>query len=92
MAKVANIQCYPHVWGSGIAVAVGLNAAFAMPDFPEALVQAPVYFELDRTENIFRVKLNKNALKIEDGYINIPEFEGLGIDRDRDLIKEYQIG
>ncbi len=92
MAKVANIQCYPHVWGSGIAVAVGLNAAFAMPDFPEALVQASVYFELDRTENIFRVKLNKNALKIEDGYINIPEFEGLGIDRDRDLIKEYQIG
>jgi D-galactarolactone cycloisomerase len=92
MAKIANIQCYPHVWGSGIAVAVGLNAAFAMPDFPEALVQPPVYFELDRTENIFREKINKNALKIENGYINIPEFEGLGLDIDRDLIKEYQIG
>lgn len=92
MAKTANIQCYPHVWGSGIAIAVGLNAAFAMPDFPEALVQAPVYFELDRTENIFREKLNKKGLKIENGMIQLPEFEGLGLDVDRALIAKYQIG
>jgi D-galactarolactone cycloisomerase len=92
LAKIENIQCYPHVWGSGIAVAVGLNAAFAMPDFPEALKPEEVYFELDRTENIFREKLNKNKLVIKDGYIELPEFEGLGVDIDRDLIKEYQIG
>jgi D-galactarolactone cycloisomerase len=92
LAKIENIQCYPHVWGSGIAVAVGLNAAFAMPDFPEALKPEEVYFELDRTENIFREKLNKNKLVIKDGYIDLPEFEGLGVDIDRDLIKEYQVG
>lgn len=92
LAKIENIQCYPHVWGSGVAVAVGLNAAFAMPDFPEALVPAPVYFELDRTPNIFREEVNLNKLKIVDGYIDLPEFEGLGVEINRDLIKKYQIG
>lgn len=91
LAKLQNIQCYPHVWGSGVAVAVGLNAAFAMPDFPESLNPAPVYFELDRTENIFREEINNNQLKIVNGYIECPQFEGLGIDINRELIARYQI-
>jgi len=91
LAKIENIQCYPHVWGSGIALAVGLNAAFSLPDFPEALVTSPVYFELDRTENIFREKLNKIPLNIVDGWIEKTEFEGLGVDIDRDLIDKYRI-
>lgn len=92
MAKIQNIQCYPHVWGTGIAVSVGLNAAFAMPDFPESLNPSEVYFELDRTPNIFREQISKNKLHIENGYIALPKFEGLGLEIDRDLIKEYQIG
>ena len=92
LAKLQNIQCYPHVWGSGVAVAVGLNAAFSMPDFPESLNPAPVYFELDRTPNIFREEINLNKLKVEDGLIKLPKFEGLGIEINRDLIARYQIG
>lgn len=91
LAKIENLQCYPHVWGSAIAVQVGLNAAFAMPDFPESLNPEEVYFELDRTPNIFREELSKNKLKIQDGYIYLPEFEGLGVEIDRDIIKKYQI-
>lgn len=91
LAKIANTQCFPHVWGSAVAVQVGLNAAFATPDFPESLNPADVYFELDRTPNIFREELNINKLKIIDGYIYLSEFEGLGINVDRDLIKKYQI-
>lgn len=92
MAQIENIQCYPHVWGSGVAVSVGLNAAFAMPDFPDALCAAPVYFELDRTPNIFREELNKNKIEIQDGYIYLPEFEGLGVELNRELIEKYRIG
>jgi D-galactarolactone cycloisomerase len=92
LAKLENIQVYPHVWGSSIAVAIGINAAFYQPNFPEALVTPDVYLELDRTENIFREELNLNKLKIEDGYIYLPEKEGLGIDINRKLIDKYQIG
>lgn len=92
LAKIQNIQCFPHVWGTGIAVAVGLNAAFAMPDFPESLNPSEVYFELDRTPNIFREQISKKKLVIKDGYIDLPQYEGLGLDIDRELIKKYQIG
>lgn len=91
LAKIENIQCYPHVWGSAVAVQVGLNAAFAMPDFPESLNPAEVFFELDRTTNIFREELSRNKLEIKDGYIYRPEFEGLGLDIDRDLIEKYKV-
>ncbi|MGV8979724.1 mandelate racemase/muconate lactonizing enzyme family protein [Clostridium sp.] len=91
LAKIENIQCYPHVWGSAVAVAVGLNAAFAMPDFPESLNPADVYFELDRTPNIFREELSKNKLNIKNGYLELPQFEGLGLEIDRELIKKHQI-
>lgn len=92
MAKMANTQCYPHVWGSAIAAQVGLNAAFAMPDFPESLTPCEVYFEYDRTPNIFREEMNLNRLKIENGYIQKPDIIGLGFEPDRELIAKYRIG
>lgn len=91
MAKVENIQCYPHVWGSAVAMQVGLNAAFAMPDFPEGLVPDPVYFEFDQTPNIFREEMNLNKMVIKNGEIQITEFEGLGFEPDRELIRKYRI-
>lgn len=91
LAKLENIQCYPHVWGSAVAVAVGLNAAFAMPDFPESLNPSEVYFELDRTPNIFREELSKIKPQIKEGYIYRSEFEGLGLDIDYELLNNYQI-
>ena len=91
MAKLENIQCYPHVWGSAVAVSVGINAAFAMPDFPESLNPAAVYLELDRTPNIFREELSMNSLHIDNGYLIRHEHEGLGLAIDRKLIDRYQI-
>ena len=91
MAKLENIQCYPNVWGSAVAVSVGINAAFAMPDFPESLNPAAVYLELDRTPNIFREELSMNSLHIDNGYLIRHEHEGLGLAIDRKLIERYQI-
>ena len=92
MASIQNIQCYPHVWGSSIALATGIHAAFNQPDFPGSLNPNEVYLEVDRTPNIFREKLAKESLNIKDGYIDKPENPGLGLTIDRDLLNEYQIG
>ncbi|MGJ8530482.1 mandelate racemase/muconate lactonizing enzyme family protein [Maritalea sp.] len=91
MAKLENIQCCPHVWGGAVALSVGLNAAFAMPDFPESLNPADVFLEYDRSPNVFRDELSRTKLTMRDGYIDLPEFEGLGVDIDRDVIAKYQI-
>lgn len=91
LAKIANIQCYPHVWGSAVAMQVGLNAAFSMPDFPEGLVPAPVYFEYDRTPNIFREELNLNKIEIVNGEVELKDFVGLGFEPNRELIEKYLV-
>lgn len=91
LAKINNIQCYPHIWGSAVALQVGINAVFALPDFPESLNPADVFLELDCTPNVFREKLSKNRYEIKDGYIDIPKFDGLGLDIDREIIRNYSV-
>lgn len=92
LAKLENIQCYPHIWGSAIAVRTGYNACFVNPDYPDSLNPSEVYMELDRTENIFREELSMVKLKIKSGYVYKENYEGLGIVINRELISKYQIG
>jgi len=91
LATIQNIQCYPHVWGSSIAVSAGIHASFNQPDFPRSLNSSEVYLELDRTPNVFRDELADEEIKIEDGYIPLPDKPGLGITINRDLIEKYRI-
>lgn len=91
LASIHNIQLYPHVWGSAIALYTGINCAFAVQGFPHNLVQEDMLLEYDRTENIFREKLAKEPLQMEDGYIMPPTKPGLGIEIDEELIKKYRI-
>lgn len=92
LATIHNIQCYPHVWGSAIAVRTGLHCCFTLPDFPPSLTPAPVFLEMDQTPNIFREKLDKKPIKRdENGYFLPPDEPGLGIDVDFDLIENHRI-
>lgn len=91
LASVNNIQCYPHVWGSAIALYTGINCAFALQDFPNKLVQEDMLLEYDRTENIFRECLAKEPLELVDGYILPPTKPGLGIDINEALLEEYRV-
>jgi D-galactarolactone cycloisomerase len=91
LASMHNIQCYPHIWGSAIAVRAGMHCAFSMPHFPPSLYPQGMLLELDRTPNIFREKLTDPPLKIENGYIRLPEGPGLGVNIDEELIAQYAI-
>jgi D-galactarolactone cycloisomerase len=91
LASINNIQCYPHVWGSSIALYTAINCAFSLQDYPHKLVQEEMLLEYDRTENIFREKLAKEPLEMVDGYILPPTKPGLGIEIDEELIAKYRI-
>jgi len=91
LASIYNIQCYPHIWGSSIALQAGIHCAFSLPDFPPSLTPFDVLLEYDRTPNIFREKLSKIEFKIKDGYVNLPDRPGLGLEIDEDLIKKYRV-
>ena len=91
LCALANVQCYPHVWGSGIALATGINAAFTLPDFPPSLEPADVYLEYDRTRNVFREDLAEGIPEMKDGWIYPSKKPGLGIEINEDLLRQYAV-
>ena len=91
LASVNNIQCYPHIWGSAIAVYTGVHCALSLQDFPFSLTPSDMFLEYDRSPNIFREKLAENPIEIIDHVIYPPTKPGLGLEVNEDLIKKYQI-
>jgi len=92
LASIHNIQCYPHVWGSAIALMTGVHCCFILPDFPNSLNPGPALLEMDRTPNIFREELNLNHLKRDDdGWILPPTDPGLGLKVDMNLVDNHRI-
>ncbi|GAB4223880.1 MAG: D-galactarolactone cycloisomerase [Spirochaetales bacterium] len=91
LCTLENLQCFPHVWGSGIALTTGIHAAFSLPDFPPSLEPADVFLEYDRTRNIFREQLAEGVPEMKDGWIYPPKKPGLGIEINEDLIRRYSV-
>lgn len=92
LATIHNIQCYPHVWGSAVALKTGLHCCFALPDFPPSLAPSPALLEHDRTENVFREKLDLNPMVMgPDGTVSAPSEPGLGLQIDMNLVDSYRI-
>lgn len=86
-----------HVWGSAIAVATNLQLLAAMPPLPGGLFPSEPWLEFDTTDNRFRDELLLEPLDIQkqvkenDGFVEIPDAPGLGIEPDRDFIKRYSL-
>ncbi len=91
LANTWNIQCWPHVWGTGIAIAAGLHLLATIPDSPPSLTPLEPMLELDRTPNRLREETEGPLIEMEDGYIKVPTGPGLGISLDRDFIDRYTV-
>lgn len=86
-----------HVWGSAIAVAANLQLLAAMPPLPGGLFPREPWLEFDTTDNKFRDELLTVPLNVQgqvaanNGFVQIPDGPGLGVEPDRDFIKAYEI-
>jgi len=92
MADAWQVRCNPHVWGTGIAVAVGIHLGAMIAPCPPALVpeNEPI-LELDRSPNVLRDKLVCRGLEIADGKAKVPDGPGLGIEIDRRVLERYTV-
>lgn len=91
LAHTHNIQCYPHVWGSAINFHAALHCAVNLPHFPASLNPDILFFEYDRTTNVFRDTLSKTMPLFKDGTIECPDLPGLGLTIDERIIEKYRI-
>ena len=91
MASAANLPVIPHVWGTSVGLAAGLQMFAALPHFPERRFPAEPFFEYDRSPHPFRDGVTQEQFSMRGGYLDIPDRPGLGVTLDTDFIRRYAI-
>ena len=89
MASANYVRVLPHMWGSNIRLAATLHWQATLPDAPEALNPIPSLLEFDMTENRLRTALAQEPINAVDGYVDVPQAPGLGIEIDRNVLEQY---
>lgn len=90
MATAFGVRCIPHCWGTGVAVATALQVLAVMPNTPPALHPIEPLLEFDRSEHPYRMKILKRPIAPRDGWVDLPEGPGLGIEIDRKALEKYR--
>ena len=92
MAALHGVRLVPHVWGTAVQIAASLQfVAALLPDPPRRNPIAPI-FEFDRTHNPFRQAIVTHPIEHENGTIAIPDTPGIGIEINRDALREFAMG
>lgn len=95
MARAFHVQCIPHVWGSGVAIAAGLQLLAGLPPIPHTAspvsgVNEP-FLEWDCNPNPLRTDLLVEPFEPKNGMVSIPKKAGLGIEINYSTLKKYLI-
>jgi L-alanine-DL-glutamate epimerase-like enolase superfamily enzyme len=83
MAADANILCVPHAFKTGVLVAASIHLIASMPHNP--------FLEFSITESAIRKELLLKPFVQRDGYVDVPEIPGLGIEINPDVVKKYGV-
>jgi D-galactarolactone cycloisomerase len=90
LARTWHVRCLPHVWGTNIGLAAALHFMGSLPDTPPSLNPMPMLVELDQTEHPLR-NLTLEPIPLVDGYVQVPQGPGLGVEVDEDLVAKYRL-
>jgi D-galactarolactone cycloisomerase len=91
MAAMHGVRLVPHVWGTGVALAAGLQFMAALPPDPPRRNPVEPILEFDRTPNPFRQAVLARPIEHEGGIVAIPDAPGLGIEINRDALLQYAL-
>lgn len=83
LSDAANVTCFPHVFGSAIALASSLQVLATVP--------GETMLEFDRTPNPIRDELVVDPIVNEGTTVQVPEGPGLGIEVDTTVLEEFRV-
>jgi len=83
MAERANRLVIPHSWCSDLLTAASLHL--------NAFQRRAVFVEFNTSQGPLSREIVRNPLKLEDGYLRVPEGPGLGVEVDDETIRRYRI-
>ena len=91
LAQAHGVQVNPHVWGSAVAQAASLQLIAAVPVAHHSVFAEEPVFEYDRSSHPFREHLVREPVRQVDGWIDIPQRPGIGVEVDRDVLERYRV-
>jgi len=83
LAADHNILCVPHAFKTGVLVAASIHLIAAIPHAP--------FLEFSVTESGIRKELLVEPFVQKDGFVEVPQKPGLGIEINPDVIKKYGV-
>ncbi len=89
LADIHHVRLVPHVWGTAVALAAGLQFHAILPPAPPSHEQRSPRLEFDQTYNPFRQEIVTRPIEHINGYIPVPQGPGLGITINRDALRTY---
>lgn len=89
MASAFGVRVNPHVWGTGVALAASLQLLGALPHNPPGLHALEPLLEFDRSEHPIRQAVLRQPIEQRQGWVEIPQGPGLGIEIDRAALARF---
>jgi D-galactarolactone cycloisomerase len=89
LAHAHGVQVNPHVWASAVGQAASLQLIAAIPIANHALHAKDILLEFDTSSHPFRNELTDDPLRQRDGWVEIPQKPGLGIEVNRKTLEKY---
>lgn len=83
MTELHNRLCIPHSWLSDLLTAASLHL--------NAFMRRSVFQEFNVTSGPLSRELCKNPIRIEDGFLRVPQGPGLGVEVDEAAIDKYRV-
>ncbi len=83
MAEMTNVLVIPHSWSSDLLTAASLHL--------NAFQRRGVFVEFNTSQGPLSRELVRDPLKLEDGYVKVPDGPGLGVEVDQRTIEKYRI-
>lgn len=95
VATSYGVMVVPHVWGSGVALAVALSAIASLACVPHTAnpvaMQNEPAMEYDRNFNPLRDELLVKPFDFRDNCVYVPDGAGLGIEINEDVLSRYTV-
>jgi L-rhamnonate dehydratase len=83
LAADNNILCVPHAFKTGVLIAASIQLIASIPHAP--------FLEFSVTESAIRKELLTKPFRQKDGFVEVPEGPGLGIELNPEIVRKYGV-
>lgn len=91
LSTTYGVDLVPHTWGSAIGIHTALHFISNLENMPGRMQEPDFLMEYDQTENSLREKLTNTKIELVDGYIEVPNTPGLGIEVNQEVLDKFTV-